>query len=121
MPDENQPLKGLAALMQAYGQQPTVQSLAAIQPHVIDRRVYKNNTINIDGYTFSNCAFIGCDLTTSKGNFRLKGCHFQNCRFFFSDNALRAVKLSSVLIDSWDHLPAGLRAEVEPDWGVTVE
>lgn len=88
---------------------------------VIDRRVYKNNALNLDGYTFSNCVFIDCHLSTSTGDFRIKDCHLQNCTIFFNGNALRVVKLSSVLMGNWNHLNDGLRATVEVDRGITVE
>jgi hypothetical protein len=91
------------------------------EPFFVDRRVYKNTAINLDGYTFSNCVFIDCELTTSKANFGLQDCHLQNCKIFFSGNALRAVKLSSSLLHNFSHLPESLRAHLEPDGGFTVE
>jgi hypothetical protein len=118
MVEENKKLVPLSNLRQA---SPRYASPLALQTHVIDRRVYKNNTISLDGYTFSNCVFIDCQLTTSKANFRLKDCHVQNCQLFFGGNALRAVKISSILVGHWMHLPEGLRAGQEPDGGITVE
>jgi hypothetical protein len=104
---------------QAAKQQP--QTALAFQPYSIDGRVYKNTALNLDGYTFSNCVFIECELTTSKANFHIRDCHFQSCRIVFSGNALRAAKLCSLLMGNWDHLPEALRAKVEPDWGLTIE
>jgi len=48
--------------------------LTLLEQYTIDNRVYKNERINLDGYTFRNCAFINCDLNTAKGNFRLQDC-----------------------------------------------
>jgi hypothetical protein len=76
--------------------------------------------INLDGYTFRNCAFIGCILQTSKGNFHIVDCHITNYTVYFVGNALRIAKLSSMLLDSWGNLNEGIRAKVEPDDGVTI-
>ena len=120
MADEQQS-NALASLLLSVYQQPQPQSGLTLQPYRIDGRVYKNNAIALDGYTFVNCVFIDCHLTTVQANFRFTDCHLQNCKVFFSGDALRSVRLSSVLINNWDHLPEGLRAKVEPDWGFTIE
>ena len=91
-----------------------------LQQYAIENRVYKNVQINLDGYTFRNCAFIDCNLNTSKGNFHIIDCHFAGCRIYFMGNALRIVKLSSTLLGSWSNLNNELRAKIEPDGGVTI-
>lgn len=93
----------------------------APQSVLIDRRVYKDAALNLDGYTFSNCVFINCSLSTWTGDFRIKDCHLQNVTVYFNGNALRAIRISSCLIGNWQHLNEGLRARIEPDGGVTVE
>src|SRR6266853_1709881 len=72
-----------------------------LQQYAIENRVYKNVQINLDGYTFRNCAFIGCELHTRKGNFRIVDCHISNCTTYFLGNALRIVKLFSIYLESW--------------------
>jgi hypothetical protein len=118
MADENQPKVPLASLLHVARQQ--TQAPLAFSPYLIDRRVYKNATLNLDGYTFSNCVFLNCKLVTSKGNFRFRDCHAQGGEIHFNGNALNVVKLSSILIANWDHLPEGLRARFEPDGGITI-
>jgi len=78
-----------------------------LQPYVIENRVYKNVQINLDGYTFRNCAFIGCELHTRKGNFFILDCHLADCTIYFAGNAIRIVRLSSILLESWGNLNEG--------------
>jgi len=91
------------------------------QSPVVESRVYKDVGLSLDGYTFSNCVFINCQLTTSTGDFRIKDCHMQSCKVYFYGNALRVVRLSSILMGNWQYLVEGLRAKIEPDSGFTVE
>lgn len=86
----------------------------------IENRVYKRAQINLDGYTFRNCAFIGCELYTAKANFHMIDCHFSDCVVYFDGNALRSVQLASLLLGSWQDLSESLRARVEPDGGITI-
>lgn len=107
---------GLAVLAGLAPQQP----LTLLDPHLVENRVYKNQRITLDAYRFANCVFINCELHTSKGNFHLSDCHFSQCTINFSGSALRAVKLSSLLLGTWDQLNEGLRPLIEPDGGVTI-
>jgi hypothetical protein len=91
-----------------------------LEHYVVDNRVYKRTEINLDGYTFRNCAFIGCILHTSKGNFRLESCHVAGSVIHFSGHALRIVKLASILLGNWDQLNVGLRAAIQVDGSVTI-
>jgi hypothetical protein len=91
-----------------------------LQQYSIENRVYKNVQINLDGYTFRNCAFIGCELHARKGNFHIVDCHISNCTAYFVGNALRIVKLLSIFLESWGNLNVGLRAKIEPDGGATI-
>lgn len=115
MTDDN--LSSLSLFLQ--GIQPQGEIVTASP--VVERRVYKNNSLNLDGYTFSNCVFVNCSLSISTGDFRLKDCHVQNCMIYYNGNALRVVRLSSLLLGNWDQLNEGLRAKVEADHGITVE
>ena len=57
-------------------------------------RVYKDQTVYLDGYTFTNCCFTNCVLYTETGVFALKECLvMHDCRIVFGDSALRIVKL----------------------------
>lgn len=95
---------------------PVRPSAIPFSQYNIDSRVYKNETFCLDGYHFTNCAFISCTLTTSKANFTINGCYFGSCRIEFSGNASRAIKLAS-LISTWTQ---PIRAEVQADGATTV-
>lgn len=99
---------------------PQARPFTLLEPHVVENRVYKNQQINIDGYVFRNCAFFNCGITTEKGNFDLVSCHLRGCWFLFGGNALRVVKLTSLVFSTWNQLQEELRARVEPDGSVTI-
>ncbi|HMD98330.1 MAG TPA: hypothetical protein VKM93_13495 [Terriglobia bacterium] len=90
------------------------------EAYTVRNRVYKAENINLDGYTFKNCAFINCVLATTQGNFTLESCHVSLCTVQFSGNALRIVKLSSILLGNWDQLNKSLRPYLEPDGALTI-
>src|SRR5436309_2062025 len=119
---EEKPKRGLDSLARTLlgARQQSDNLLQLYQPYVIDNRVYKRVRINLDGYTFRNCAFIDCLLQTAKGNFILESCHLHMCTFQFSGNALRVAKLCSLLLGNWEQLNEGLRAQIEADGSCTV-
>lgn len=119
MSDEK-PNKDVGSIYTLLAGLPSVQSPILFQPYVIENRVYKNEKVNLDGYTFRNCAFINCLLETAQGNFVLESCHIHLCALGFSGYALRAVRLSSILLGTWDQLNEGLRAQVELDGSFTI-
>jgi hypothetical protein len=114
----------------AYGHAEAIAALAGIlpvrppmlffEPYTVDNRVYKGERISLDGYTFKNCAFINCVLTTAQGNFVLDSCHLSLCTLQFSGNALKVVRLSSILLGNWDQLNVSLRPYLEPDGALTI-
>lgn len=87
-----------------------------LDPYYVSDRVYKNQAIDIDGYHFKNCAFINCTLTTSKGNFSFDGCYFQYGMINFDGNALRVLRLAS-LVQNWRDV---ISAHVEADGATTI-
>ncbi len=95
--------------------------LTLFELYTVDNRVYKHQDVYLDGYTFRNCAFINCTLHTSKANFHLVSCHFDLCSVHFSGNALRAVRLSSLLLQDSAQLIEGYRARVDAEGGITIE
>ena len=57
-------------------------------------RVYKNQNIYLDGYTFTNCVFSNCRLYSDTGIFALKSCIIMNdCQPIYGPSALRIIKL----------------------------
>lgn len=109
-------LEALSAL--GLQEQPKLPFL--VQPYIIESRVYKNEQLNLDGYTFKNCAFIQCGLHSSKGNFQIIDCHFNGCAATFDGNALRIVRFSALMLATWEQLIAPFRPTVEQDGGVTI-
>lgn len=96
--------------------------LAALRAtkYEIRDRVYKNESVSLDGYTFINCAFFGCILITSNGNFRFKECFIGlGCTIYFSGSAQRVVKLTSML--DWKNSSPDLIARTNTDGSVTIE
>lgn len=59
----------------------------------VRNRFYKNETIHLDGYTFTNCGFQNCSLITNTGVFSLDACTMINCTIHFGDNAHKIIKL----------------------------
>jgi hypothetical protein len=74
-----------------------------LDPYHVADRVYKEKSINIDGYHFTNCAFINCNITLAKANFSFRSCYLQNCTIYFNGNAYRAARLGSML-QNWPEL-----------------
>lgn len=86
-------------------------------------RVYKDEAISLDGYTFTNCCFNNCVLETDSGLFALKACLImQNCTFVFGPAAMRIIKVFNL---QWP--PSGpaahpvYNAKAEPHGTLTVE
>lgn len=86
-------------------------------------RVYTDETIHLDGYTFTNCCFNNCVLQTDTGIFALKSCLIMvNCRIIFGSAALRVIKLFNLQFP-----PSGVAAQwvynakVEDNGTITVE
>jgi hypothetical protein len=59
----------------------------------IEDRFYKNDRIPLDGYTFKNCGFHNCVLSTDSGVFTLEGCALHNCTVEFGPDAVKVIKL----------------------------
>jgi hypothetical protein len=69
-------------------------------------RVYKDQRVHLDGYTFTNCCFNNCVLESDSGIFALKACMIMtNCQFYFGPSALRIIKLFNLL-----YPPSGVAA-----------
>jgi len=96
--------------------------LAQLLGHIqypIENVVFKQKRVNLDGYTFRNCAFVDCTLYTSVGNFRLEECFIHSGSFLiFLGNAVRVTKLASLL--NFERSPE-LRPEFHPDGSCTIK
>lgn len=54
---------------------------------------YRNQTINLDGYVFTNCCFEGCILISNTGVFAINACRIVGGQVYFGENALRVLRL----------------------------
>jgi hypothetical protein len=89
------------------------------QLYLVQNLVFKNQTIPLDGYHFKNCAFVDCTLYVKVGNFRFEEVFFQgNWWCTFDGNALTVTRLNSILDST--KAPAGLRAHMHPNGGITI-
>lgn len=86
-------------------------------------RVYKDQTIYLDGYTFTNCCFSNCTLYTDSGVFALKSCLVMpDSRFAFGRSALRIIKVLNMALGSQGSQWApNYRPATEPNGSITVE
>ena len=112
-PDDNRYLLGLSGegLTNNLASYFTPPDIAAILESIAKNprdRVYKDQTIYLDGYTFTNCCFNNCQLHSDSGIFALKGCMImESCRFLFGPSALRIIKLFNL-----QYPPSGVAAHM---------
>ena len=75
---------------------PFARSMAEIfgaAPARIEGKWFNHQRVVLDGYTFSNCRFDGCELVVNKGTYRIERCFFENCSVSFGGEALKVAKL----------------------------
>ena len=119
MADENKTRLSGLELLAALADVKSANTIPAPLPQTyeVNNRVYKNQEVQLDGYTFRNCAFINCVLVTLTGNFHIDSCHFHLGQIYFGGNAFRSIQLSSLL---WGTDMSGFRGKVEPDGSITI-
>lgn len=59
----------------------------------ITNQMFKDRDIYIDGYRFINCFFSNCKIITHRGTFEFHYCNYENCKPFFSYEALKSIQL----------------------------
>lgn len=63
-------------------------------PPTIEDRWFKDQSINIDGYTFVRCRFDRCKLVTERATFAFRNCYLDpQTGLFFNGAALKLVRL----------------------------
>lgn len=92
--------------------------IAKLAANVRDR-YYKQQTVYLDGYTFTNCCFHNCILITETGTFSLKSCTIVSCSVRYGPNAVRVIRL-------WNTFTVNTQwpifnPKIEPDGAVTIE
>lgn len=118
---EDKPNLGTLAKILASPERPQLGiPLNFFEQYTVSDRVYRDQEINLDGYTFVNCAFINCALRTSKGNFHLEKCFIHLCTLMPSGDSLRILKIYAIFLGTWTELPEGLRPQVDSDGSVTI-
>src|SRR5438132_13045104 len=105
MADEPSPfLSAIRALsnIRSEGPDPQSSSLESLfkgtdwppAPPVIKDGWFKNETINIDGYTFEHCRFDRCKLVTAVATFTFRHCFIaDDCGLYFTGPALKVARL----------------------------
>lgn len=94
-------------------------SLLALFSKDIRDRYYKNETINLDGYSFTNCCFHQCVLVTNTGTFSLTSCVFLNCNMRYGPTATRILRLWNLNVSNnpWPFF----NPKLNPDGSFTIE
>jgi hypothetical protein len=85
----------------------------------VQNRFYKDETIHLDGYTFTNCGFKNCTLITNTGVFTIDNCTFMACSVSFGVNAIRVMKLFHLFSGTGAGFPT-FSAQTLPDGSVTI-
>jgi hypothetical protein len=119
------PPGSLAELFSPPNQVPYSFDVAAILESIARNphdRVYKNQEVHLDGYTFTNCCFINCHLYSNTGIFALKSCTVMNdCHILFGPSALRIVKLFNMRFPNQNATWPVYNAASEPHGSITIE
>lgn len=96
----------------------SLQDFIASHSGDVRDRYYENQSIHLDGYTFTNCRFLNCTLITDTGMFALRGCTFAKSGVWFGPNAMKIVRLFSLYHPSpW----SSMNPEQDSDGAVTLE
>jgi hypothetical protein len=102
-------LFGLASIFESFANNP-------------QNRVYKDKEIHLDGYVFTNCCFIHCDLYTENGLFVFKSCTImQDCSVLFGPAALRIVKFFNLKFGNAGTSYPVFSAVNEPHGSITID
>jgi len=92
--------------------------LSGFTPNV-QNRYYKDETVHLDGYTFTNCCFNNCTLVTETGAFSIKNCLIlPNCKIHFGPAATRVIQLWNVSNQNiqWPFF----NPQIHPDGSITI-
>ncbi len=85
-------------------------------------RVYKEEVIHLDGYTFTNCCFSNCTLYTENGLFALRSCLImRDCRLVFGLAALKVIKAFNLMYGNPNVQLPEFHADMDPNASVTIE
>jgi len=95
-------------------------------PPAIEDRWFKDETINVDGYTFVRCRFDRCKLITVNATFAFRNCYIDTLSsIFFNGPALKIARLlTHVLVQNGRVTlrpdEAGLLPTLHPDGTFTL-
>ena len=65
--------------------------------HVIARRTFQTETVEIDETYFVDCQFLNCILEYRGGKIAFESCRMSSCRYLFFGPALRTVEYLEAL------------------------
>lgn len=71
-------------------------SLLASYQFKVEGKWFYNQTVYLDGYTFSKCRFDNCRVITEKGTFRIENCAFFGCQLVFNAEAFNIIRLYNI-------------------------
>lgn len=98
---------------------PIIPTLRPLR-YPVENLVFKDRILYLDGYDFKNCAFVGCTLRTTLGNFTLEQCYFGgNWGVWFEGSAPNIVKLTRIL--DWTNPNPVLSPVIDPDGAITIK
>lgn len=103
------PKAGLG-LVDFYKPAPAVNKLVDLlagYPFQVEGRWYHKKKVTFDGYSFVRCRFDECEIIIGKGTFAFDHCHFVNCQFYYSGDALNVIKAYNINAkEAWSLWPA---------------
>jgi hypothetical protein len=128
MPDENENIfakaLGFGSLVPVNQPTPLIDvgsilDTLAKNPH---DRVYRDQQIYLDGYTFTNCCFSHCELHSDSGIFVLRACLIMtDCTFILGSAALRIVRMFNTMYGNPNVTHPVYYAKQDSNGSITVE
>lgn len=79
--------------------------------NVVEGKTFEKERIVLDGYRYSRCAFLNCEIAYSGGWYSLDGCKMSGCRLVFSHAAHRTLQLLQGLCNNPES-----RSQLFPAW-----
>jgi hypothetical protein len=87
---------------------------------VVQNFVYRDQTIHLDGFHFTNCRFERCTLASDFGDFTLTRCFISpDSRLGFSSALVRVIRLFHLSVQQ--EVGPGFRPQIDENGLVTIE
>jgi hypothetical protein len=80
---------------------------------VVENKIFRQQKVTLDGYMFSKCVFVQCEIVYSGGYYETHECELSpGCRWAFEDAANRTLEMIRTLCDT----NSELRSQLFPNW-----